>query len=515
MEVENNDVAGSVTTSDGLSALENTDSANGTAYLSNAHKMRSGNNLSDFDSVLKAVSNAVKSFDTSSVKYTLGSTTGDKNSIKETTTAADGDPINSSMMHDTTTEYVPECEEDIEGSCNEYVDDTTTTVMDQVFTSEKHLEDENHSTGGPTLTHTTTTSTYDTESTLLPEVTQTSDVENIDSTTLATEGITQGTISLISKKSSTTQRMTASSLSTGMPSPMQSPASSTAVPSTISATESSTENSVEESNDSTTELSYNYTSNKETKQTIASNSDYNENISDTFSDSTTIASVDTSTTNRDKANVSVCIGGRQVTSGDDCWLIQFQDSRSNSTVCPGALLTTNMVITSASCAIRLFNVGMEHIEVMHNDEISTSQRVRGIIVHENYRPDRSRPPRYDMGVIHLTPSQQHRQKTCVVCVAEPKMDVKVQRCRAAVRNSAKGENEAQRECKHVTPSGRRLGSVMTMCSKTSPPTPKVPSGSPLICNGMLAGVAFSWDRGQAFTPVNLFTTWIKNNQLHT
>ena len=69
----------------------------------------------------------------------------------------------------------------------------------------------------------------------------------------------------------------------------------------------------------------------------------------------------------------------------------------NQFICTGALVEPDLVVTSASCTLRMFETGVDNFELVLGDSNLNIDlpfgvqvhEISQVIVHENYRPDDS------------------------------------------------------------------------------------------------------------------------------
>jgi len=113
-----------------------------------------------------------------------------------------------------------------------------------------------------------------------------------------------------------------------------------------------------------------------------------------------------------------------------CWMVAIMEkskdeSESDQFICTGTLVEPDLVVTSASCTLRMFETGVGDFNVVVGDSnlkidlpfgVQTHE-ISQVIVHENYRPD-DKFHYEDIGLIKLKTNAKMETTVCLLCLPE-------------------------------------------------------------------------------------------------
>jgi len=113
-----------------------------------------------------------------------------------------------------------------------------------------------------------------------------------------------------------------------------------------------------------------------------------------------------------------------------CWMVAIMEkskdeSESDQFICTGTLVEPDLVVTSASCTLRMFETGVDDFNVVVGDSnlkidlpfgVQTHE-ISQVIVHENYRPD-DKFHYEDIGLIKLKTAAKLETTVCLLCLPE-------------------------------------------------------------------------------------------------
>lgn len=113
-----------------------------------------------------------------------------------------------------------------------------------------------------------------------------------------------------------------------------------------------------------------------------------------------------------------------------CWMVAIMEkskdeSESDQFICTGTLVEPDLVVTSASCTLRMFETGIHDFNVVVGDSnlkidlpfgVQTHE-ISQVIVHENYRPDDSFHYE-DIGLIKLKTNAKMETTVCLLCLPD-------------------------------------------------------------------------------------------------
>merc|ERR550532_1709165 len=113
-----------------------------------------------------------------------------------------------------------------------------------------------------------------------------------------------------------------------------------------------------------------------------------------------------------------------------CWMVAIMEkskdeSESDQFICTGTLVEPDLVVTSASCTLRMFESGIGDFNVVVGDSnlkidlpfgVQTHE-ISQVIVHENYRPD-DKFHYEDIGLIKLKTAAKMETTVCLLCLPE-------------------------------------------------------------------------------------------------
>lgn len=112
-----------------------------------------------------------------------------------------------------------------------------------------------------------------------------------------------------------------------------------------------------------------------------------------------------------------------------CWMAAImektKEGEPNQFICTGALVEPDLVVTSASCTLRMFETGVDNFELVLGDSNLNIDlpfgvqvhEISQVIVHENYRPDDSFHYE-DIGLIKLQTNAKLETTVCLLCLPE-------------------------------------------------------------------------------------------------
>ena len=123
-----------------------------------------------------------------------------------------------------------------------------------------------------------------------------------------------------------------------------------------------------------------------------------------------------------------------------CWLaaimeISTKEGQPDQFICTGALVEPDLIVTSASCTLRMFETGVDGFEVVLGDAnlnidlpfgVQTHE-ISQVIVHENYRPDDSFHYE-DIGLIKLKTNAKMETTVCLLCLPDTFKDYFDENC---------------------------------------------------------------------------------------
>ncbi|GLG98015.1 Uncharacterized protein GBIM_04654 [Gryllus bimaculatus] len=199
--------------------------------------------------------------------------------------------------------------------------------------------------------------------------------------------------------------------------------------------------------------------------------------------------------------ISVCLG--DAIHDDPCWLVRFVDERFDNFLCHGTMISGNLILTSAVCAISLYQAGTKNVKVSGESSTKPPMNVSSIAIHEEYRPRGVESSRYDIGLVSVKAS------TCMVCMATPNLELRPPNC-YTFASSSQGDGDVKRtQCEEVSLQQDDNQSVMCILPKQE--NLQVHSGAPLVCSGTVAGVASSSGDTPTFTPTARLLPWVQWN----
>ncbi|KAK9509011.1 hypothetical protein O3M35_006427 [Rhynocoris fuscipes] len=192
-----------------------------------------------------------------------------------------------------------------------------------------------------------------------------------------------------------------------------------------------------------------------------------------------------------------------------------------SQICLGMLIGPGWVLTSASCALRIFRVGMVNVFGSPLDDVNLVAAVKTIIVNENYRPSVSNillPEPNNVGLIKLNDTFNEK---CTPCLPDKNSAFAGEICYTFVNTTVSSTKSGKIdiitcEAELETMQGEAKEEFFTI-SCESPSQSKflggeIDSGKGLICQGYLAGVETSSGVGMTvFSKVSTYADWIQQN----
>ncbi|BET02079.1 Hypothetical protein NTJ_14897 [Nesidiocoris tenuis] len=183
-------------------------------------------------------------------------------------------------------------------------------------------------------------------------------------------------------------------------------------------------------------------------------------------------------------------------------------------LCLGSHIGKGWVVTSASCSMMTFRLGMVNVAASFVEEPDVQFKIRTIVVNENYRTTSSNillPEANNLGLIQLTNALDGR---CVPCLPIKGQKFGGQICRTL--NNATDPDESVCESEVETMLGEGKEEFLTAsCDIVTSPSyfgGEQDNGKPLMCGGHLAGVETSSGIGMAvFTQLSIYNDWIRQN----
>lgn len=111
-----------------------------------------------------------------------------------------------------------------------------------------------------------------------------------------------------------------------------------------------------------------------------------------------------------------------------CWMAAIMEKSKDGPdqfICTGTLVEPDLIVTSASCTLRMFETGVDDFNVVLGDanlQIDLpfgvqAHEISEVIVHENYRPDDSFHYE-DIGLIKLKTNAKMETTVCLLCLPE-------------------------------------------------------------------------------------------------
>ena len=112
-----------------------------------------------------------------------------------------------------------------------------------------------------------------------------------------------------------------------------------------------------------------------------------------------------------------------------CWMAAIMEKSakqdSDQFICTGTLVEPDLIVTSASCTLRMFETGVDNFHVVLGDanlQIDLPfgvqiHEISEVIVHENYRPDDSFHYE-DIGLIKIKTYAKMETTVCLLCLPD-------------------------------------------------------------------------------------------------
>ncbi|XP_073997950.1 uncharacterized protein isoform X2 [Rhodnius prolixus] len=193
----------------------------------------------------------------------------------------------------------------------------------------------------------------------------------------------------------------------------------------------------------------------------------------------------------------------------------------DSQICLGTFLGSGWVLTSASCALRIFRIGMVNVYGSPIDDPEFAAGIKTIIVNENYRPSVTNillPEPNNVGLIMLNETLSDK---CIPCLPNANDAFAGEMCHTFVKTSSFTKKSGIVDLKTCegeveTMQGEAKEDFLTIsCDSTSQARylgGDVDSGKALLCQDFIAGVETSSGIGMiVFTKVAFYSEWIKQN----
>nr|QKV49923.1 mucin-22-like protein [Locusta migratoria] len=135
--------------------------------------------------------------------------------------------------------------------------------------------------------------------------------------------------------------------------------------------------------------------------------------------------------------------GRERPMVHPCWMVFLQDIRNSNIICAGAVIANNVVLTTATCATRLLATGISYVGL-----IGINKQIRSVSIHEDFITSRNQQLKNNIGAVHT------------------------EMCSRVV--------DIQPGINHT---------FHIKCERSPENEEQVLAGSPLICEGILSGIA--------------------------
>ncbi|XP_024085536.1 serine protease hepsin-like isoform X2 [Cimex lectularius] len=188
-------------------------------------------------------------------------------------------------------------------------------------------------------------------------------------------------------------------------------------------------------------------------------------------------------------------------------------SMEGSQFCMGSYVGAGWVVTSASCAMEIFRLGMKNVGVNFMAEPNILESfVKTIIVHENYRPTAPNlllPEINNLGLVQL----KNATSRCALCLPTRGQGFTGQVCKTFPNENTSDTNcEAEVESLQGTAKEEFLTLPCNGTMQLDYQREKSEKGKPLICEGYLSGVETSAGIGMTiFTQLSLYSDWLRVN----
>lgn len=205
-------------------------------------------------------------------------------------------------------------------------------------------------------------------------------------------------------------------------------------------------------------------------------------------------------------------------------------SLDGSPLCLGTHLRHGWVLTSGSCALRVFRAGMIKVVGKFLQDSGQENSVKTIAVHEDYRPyspNILHPEANNIGLILLS---SEPAKACSPCIPDKEDKFAGKPCATTANSTAlaikitKQENminDAVCEAIVETMQGEGTDVFYTVaCDNNSDSRyngeESAESGKGLMCRGYIAGIETSSGTGlSVFTRVSTYSDWITTNMMQS
>uniref|UniRef100_A0A146KJT6 Anionic trypsin-2 n=1 Tax=Lygus hesperus TaxID=30085 RepID=A0A146KJT6_LYGHE len=185
-----------------------------------------------------------------------------------------------------------------------------------------------------------------------------------------------------------------------------------------------------------------------------------------------------------------------------------------SQICLGSHIGKGWVVTSASCSMITFRIGMVNVVASFLEEPEVESPIRTIVVNENYKTSASNillPEANNLGLIQLNNTMDGR---CVPCLPIKGQKFGGQMCRTLNNSTDPDESVCESEVETIIGDGKEEF-LTTICDSITSPSyygGEQDSGKPLMCGGHLAGVETSSGIGmEVFTQLSIYMDWIRQN----
>ncbi|XP_063242675.1 uncharacterized protein LOC134542401 isoform X2 [Bacillus rossius redtenbacheri] len=199
-------------------------------------------------------------------------------------------------------------------------------------------------------------------------------------------------------------------------------------------------------------------------------------------------------------------------SGDQrnlCWMVTFEDSRDGTTLCHGAFVGVNAVLTSAQCIVRLFSHGLEEVKLRGGSTRVSSAQIKDVLVHEDYDIEGPMDVLNDLGMVRLHSGEWSTlAPECALCLPQVEEDFMGRKCCSPA--IAPPSHSAGRQLDGHAYSDCGPGESVSGPRRDAQPGAEM-AGSALLCGSVLAGVASMMQGGAIFTPTTNHLPWIRAN----
>ncbi|XP_049964300.1 uncharacterized protein LOC126484745 [Schistocerca serialis cubense] len=189
-----------------------------------------------------------------------------------------------------------------------------------------------------------------------------------------------------------------------------------------------------------------------------------------------------------------------------CWMVFLQDIRSSNIICAGAVIANNVVLTTATCATRLLATGISYVGL-----IGINKQIRSVSIHEDFITSRNQQLKNNIGLLKLSTGKA-QMKECILPISDLRTDVNSSICGTFLTSYNYGAVHTEM-CSRVVEIERGINHTFHVkCERSPDGDEQVLAGSPLICEGILSGIAVhSEGEDVHFVAVTPYAMWILQN----